>query len=61
MHELGHSLGIGTVYRLLGERYCVDPYCVMALLSVYNAGNYDARYYCDEHWNQKNIEYYAMA
>jgi hypothetical protein len=60
MHELGHSVGIGDFHRFRGEIYCDDPYCVMALLSVYNAGNYGAWYYCDDHWATKNLEYYTI-
>jgi hypothetical protein len=60
MHELGHSIGIGDFHRFRGEVYCDDAYCVMALLSVYNARNHEAWYYCDDHWATKNLEYYAI-
>lgn len=61
MHEIGHSIGIGTMSwtgKKWDEDYCSNWECVMAYLRVNNANNYWDWFYCDDHWSQRNMEYY---
>ncbi len=58
MHEIGHSIGIGKLHPLFGERYDSDTGSVMSYLSVDNAGNSGSWYYSDEYWTTRNMEYY---
>ena len=58
MHEMGHSIGIGKLHPVFGEKYDPDPSSVMSFLSVANAGLYNMWYYSDEYWATRNMEYY---
>jgi PKD repeat protein len=60
MHEIGHSIGIGILDWMGREVYCSNSECVMSYLSVNNADNYLAWFYCDDHWATRNMEYYAI-
>ena len=60
MHEMGHSIGIAKLDSRGGEVYCSNPECVMSYLSVNNADNYLAWFYCDNHWATRNMGYYKI-
>ena len=66
MHEMGHSIGIGKLHPVFGEKYDSDAGSVMSYLSEANAGLYDIVdeeilghwYYSDEYWATRNMDYY---
>ena len=58
MHEMGHSIGIGKLHPVFGEKYDPDLSSVMSYLSEANAGLYGDWYYSDEYWATRNMEYY---
>ena len=60
MHEMGHSIGIGILDWRGNEVYCGNPECAMSYLSVYNADNYNAWFYCEDHWATRNMKYYII-
>jgi hypothetical protein len=61
MHEMGHSIGVAKLDSVGREVYCSNPECVMSYLSVNNADNYIAWFYCADHWATRNMKYYAVA
>ena len=60
MHEMGHSIGIGKLHPVFGEKYDPDSGSVMSYLSEANAGLYFEWYYSDEYWATRNMLYYEQ-
>ena len=60
MHEMGHSIGIAKLDSRGREVYCSNSECVMSSLSVNNADNYMAWFYCADHWATRNMDYYKV-
>ena len=61
MHEMGHSIGIGKVVRLMGsvfEIYDSDSTSVMSYLSEDNVGLDGQWHYSDDYWSTRNMKYY---